>query len=108
MLTRENLSHFVCFLLDKFVVGLRQYRPLRLRRGRTVGVGSSPVGFPLGGAGHKPELPLDLHIFVVGELAVDAVEPRPLRWGNTAGGPGRGLAVGHIHRHGVTPPFFSG
>lgn len=25
MLTRENLSHFVCFSLDKFVVGLRQY-----------------------------------------------------------------------------------
>jgi len=58
------------------------------------------LGFPLGRALRKPKFPLGLHMLVVGKLAVDAVKPRPLRWGNTAGGPGRGLALWHFHRHG--------
>lgn len=84
---------------------LRQFRPLRLRRVRTCGVGVHLPVFPLGRTLCKPKFPFGLHILVVGKLPVDSVEPRPLLWRNTTGETGRGLAPRPVYRHKNTSFF---
>ena len=68
--------------------------------GERAGLVVALPGFPLGRSLRKPKFPLGLHILVVGKLPFDAVKPCPLRWGNTAGRLGRGLALRHFHWHG--------